>query len=47
MKMYFRKEGVEVEVYHFFEDNTYANKHGITQDNYLWVGIEAGPEEVD
>ena len=22
MKMYFRKEGAEVEVYHFFEDNT-------------------------
>ncbi len=27
--------------------NSYANKHGITQDNYLWVGIEASPEEVD
>lgn len=26
----------------------YANKHSITQDNYLWVGIEAEPkEEVD
>ena len=27
------------------EYDPYAEKHGITKDNYLWVGIEAGPNE--
>lgn len=28
------------------EYSPYADKHSITQDNYLWVGIEAGPEDI-
>lgn len=37
-----------IEILTDVEYDPYANKHNITQDNYLWVGIEAGPEkEVD
>lgn len=36
-----------VEILIDVEYNPYANKHGITQDNYLWIGIEADPEEID
>lgn len=37
-----------IEILTDVEYDPYADKHGITQDNYLWVGIEAGPEkEVD
>lgn len=34
-----------IEILTDVEYNSYAEKHGITQDNYLWIGIEAGPEE--
>ncbi len=37
-----------IEILADVEYSPYANKHGITQDNYLWIGIEAEPkEEVD
>lgn len=37
-----------IEILTDIEYDFYANKHNITQDNYLWIGIEASPEkEVD
>lgn len=35
-----------IEILTDVEYSPYADKHGITQDNYLWVGIEAGPEDI-
>lgn len=36
-----------IEILTDIEYDPYANKHNITQDNYLWVGIEASPEEIE
>lgn len=45
MRMYFRKEGTEVEVYHFFEDNTvliFSPDQASKQNGNGWRKVKFG-----